>query len=312
MPAGSVPLTCKPPSPSPNPIPPELPATTRPFAPEVLARDGLCFWFERVGPNYFGTHRHRQTQVAIGYGVRDAEFTWQEKGGKLVERRTGGDVIWILPSDTVHSLRLRNAAFWIVFYFDLKFDVTRDVAVRATLIPLSDYVRRDGLIGDLGVALQREQKAGRIENPGHVMKLGALLNSCLLRAHGRETIKSRQLLALSGEITESVRAFVQQHLREPLTLPVLARSVGMSADYFSRRLRLATGLSAEQFVLHERLSQARALLRTGSHSVGSVAEMCGFQSHAAFSKHFSVRFGRPPRSYLPGALKPLKTQDNDG
>lgn len=283
--------------------PPELPATTRPFAPEVFSRQGLSFWFQVVGANYFAKHRHPQAQIALGYGVRHGDFGWQEQGAKPIKRQAGGDLIWFLPGNTDHTLRLRHAAFWIVFYFDLKFDVTRDVAVRATLVPLSDYVRRDGLIGDLGVALQRERKAGQIENPGHVMNLGALLNSCLLRAHGRERAKGYSVLTLPKEVMEGVRRFISDHLREPLSLAVLARAAGLGPDYFSRRLKFSTGLTAEQFVLKERLNHALALLRAGNHSIEDVSERCGFQSHATMTKRFTLRFGRPPRSYLPGECR---------
>ena len=59
-------------------LPLELPATTRPFAPEVFnLGDGLSFWFQGVGANYFATHCHPQSQFAIGYGVRQGDFgTW--------------------------------------------------------------------------------------------------------------------------------------------------------------------------------------------------------------------------------------------
>lgn len=77
----------------------------------------------------------------------------------------------------------------------------------------------------------------------------------------------------------------------------------MGADYFSRRLKFTTGLSAEQFVLQERLNQAQVLLRTGKHTVEEVAELCGFQSHSTLTKCFTLRFGRPPRSYLPGDVR---------
>jgi AraC-like DNA-binding protein len=300
MSAGPVPPTCyvhHPPTPF---ISPKLPAATRPFAPEVFSHNGLSFWFQLVSPNYFAAHRHPQSQIAMGYGVRNGEFGWQENGARPEEQQAGGDLVWFLPAGAEHTLRLRRAAFWIVFYLDPTLDVARDVTVHATLGPLGDYVRRDGLIGDLGAALRRERTAERIENPSHVVHLGSLLGSCLLRAHGKETAKGNPVLALPKEIMEHVRSFVIEHLKEPLTLAVLAKAARMGADYFSRRLKYSTGLTAEQFVQQERLNHAQALLRTGEHSVKNVAELCGFQSHAAMTKQFTVRFGRSPRGYLPG------------
>jgi AraC-like DNA-binding protein len=285
-----------------NSPPPELPAATKSFAPEVFSRGGLRFWFQQVSPNYFLPHSHPEAQIAIGYGVRKGEFQWRE-GNRTVEQEAGGDLVWFLPGNSQHSLRLRRRAFWIVFYLHPGLDIARDVTVRATLGPLSDYVRRDGLIGSLGSALRDERSTERIGNPGHVLNISALLGSCLLRAHTRETTRGHPQLALPGDAKERLRQYVVTHLRDPLPLTVLARAAGMGADYFSRRLRFTTGFSAEQFVLHERLNHAQGLLRTGQHPVEKVAELCGFPSHTTMTKHFSVRFGRPPRSYLPAVLR---------
>ncbi|MDP1578809.1 MAG: AraC family transcriptional regulator [Candidatus Didemnitutus sp.] len=280
--------------------PPALPVSTRPFAPDIYGRgDGLNFWFEQVTANYFASHRHAQSQVALGFGVRGCELGWQENGGRPEERQAGGDVVWFLPRDAEHTVRLRRSAFWIVFYFDPGLDIARDVAVRATLAPLGDYVRRDSLIGDLSAALRRERATGTVEDPAHVVNLGSLLGSCLLRAHARERQKPRAVIPLQKEVKERVRHFVVGHLHEKLTLADLAKMAGMAPDHFSRRLKASTGLTAEQFILRLRLDHAQSLLRTGRYSVEEVAGKCGFKNHASLTKQFSIRFGRPPRSFLP-------------
>lgn len=278
---------------------PELPAATHSFAPEIFAAaQGLTFWFQSTGPNYFASHRHPQSQVAVGYGVHEGCLGWQEAGQPAQNHTVGGDLIWFLPRNADHTVRLRHPGFWIVFFFDSLLDPAWDVAIKASIIPLQDYVRHDVLIGELGTALRRERRRPAIEDPTHAEKLGALLGSCLLRTHTRELVRASPVQALSAEVMDRIRRYILDHLGEPLSVATLARVAGMAPDHFTRRLRFSTGLTAEQFVRHEKLNHAKVLLASGGHSVEEVATLCGFSSHAAMTRQFALRFGRPPRTFV--------------
>jgi AraC family transcriptional regulator len=260
----------------------------------------MWFWFQRIEANYFALHRHPEPQVAIAFDARRCDFGWQDHAAGLVERQAGGDLVWFLPANTDHTVRLRHTAFWIVFYFDPAVARSGGREPQATLGPLGNYVQRDPLIGELSAALRWEHATDAINDRPHIAKIGTLLGSCLLRAHHADSARRESpLSALPGPITHQILQFVSEHLSEKLPLSRLAAEAGMDADHFSRRLRISTGLTAEQFVLHERLKRAKALLKTGGHKVEQVALLCGFSTHAAMTKPFTIRFGRPPRSYLP-------------
>jgi AraC-like DNA-binding protein len=50
-----------------------------------------------------------------------------------------------------------------------------------------------------------------------------------------------------------------------------------------------------------RLEEARRLIEAGTHAVGQVAVLVGYENFGAFSTAFKRQFGRSPSSFLPGA-----------
>lgn len=91
--------------------------------------------------------------------------------------------------------------------------------------------------------------------------------------------------------------WMRERLNLPLQLGKLARRAGMSERTFLRRFKAATGMSPRQWLLEERLDQAKVLLETSNRSVGDIAEGCGLGSAENLRRHFRRRFGTSPGAY---------------
>jgi len=76
------------------------------------------------------------------------------------------------------------------------------------------------------------------------------------------------------------------HRHEHQTLRERARTAG-SAAHFSRTFGELTSRSRQQYVLHYRLEQDRALLADGTLRVATVAQQCGFGSAAHCARQCS-------------------------
>ena len=76
------------------------------------------------------------------------------------------------------------------------------------------------------------------------------------------------------------------------------------ADRFTRRL----GQPPATYVAEYRLDRAAHLLRSGTSSVGAVAEQVGYDSEAAFSRAFRRRFGSPPLRWRKSNPQPPEKQ----
>ena len=101
------------------------------------------------------------------------------------------------------------------------------------------------------------------------------------------------------ELLNHVVAFVMANLpKGDLSLETLADELSLSGSQLNRRIKLLTGVTAQQYVLQVRLEHARLLLQ--EHPGMSVAEIgfqCGFESAASFSRAFRRAFGVAPSQF---------------
>lgn len=91
--------------------------------------------------------------------------------------------------------------------------------------------------------------------------------------------------------------YIEEHTREKLTLPVLARAAGYSPDYLSRRFREEVGCSVGEYCLSAQMSRIMLLLTTTAIPVAELADMFSFCSPSHFTEVFSKRIGCTPTQF---------------
>jgi len=84
---------------------------------------------------------------------------------------------------------------------------------------------------------------------------------------------------------------------DPLSVADLARAAGLSPAYFSRRFRVAFGVTPHGYLLTRRLERAAALLRHTDHSVARICSEVGLTSLGSFTTSFSRTYGASPTAY---------------
>ncbi len=77
----------------------------------------------------------------------------------------------------------------------------------------------------------------------------------------------------------------------------MARMLGVNIRTLTRRFSDAVGCSPTNFVIQARMRSACELLESGALPVHMVAEACGYQSTAFFSREFRKYSGMTPREY---------------
>ena len=92
-------------------------------------------------------------------------------------------------------------------------------------------------------------------------------------------------------------AVVKDNPREEFTLQDMAGRCSMSARTFTRRFRDATGTTPLQWVLSQRMDDARRMLEATDLSVDEVAERCGFGTTLNLRAHFRRRLDTTPTAY---------------
>lgn len=86
------------------------------------------------------------------------------------------------------------------------------------------------------------------------------------------------------------------HPEKDWTLEQMAERCGLSRSAFCKRFLALVGRSPGQILLNLRMHQACRLLQRGQ-AVAEVADACGYQSIAAFTRAFDKVLGLPPGAY---------------
>lgn len=94
-----------------------------------------------------------------------------------------------------------------------------------------------------------------------------------------------------------VRAYVRGHLDKEITLKSMATVAGMSESNFSRRFKASMNITAYQYVLQERLEEAKHMLRHLDISLVHIADATGFSSQSHFSTVFRKHVQLTPLQY---------------
>lgn len=95
---------------------------------------------------------------------------------------------------------------------------------------------------------------------------------------------------------QRVRAYLEAHQGDQLSLEAIARDVGMSVSVLQRLFHAAFGTSVFDYARGRRMERARAALIRDQVSVTEAAEIAGYASPANFATAFKRRFGHSPSS----------------
>lgn len=108
----------------------------------------------------------------------------------------------------------------------------------------------------------------------------------------------RQLLMRDSHASRITKAInlIQKEYAAPLAVTDLANIAGMSTSSFHEHFKAVTSSTPLQYQKDLRLLQARQLMLDGTHSVSSVAYEVGYESPTQFSREYSRKFGKTPRS----------------
>lgn len=114
------------------------------------------------------------------------------------------------------------------------------------------------------------------------------------------------LAMFSGEKTTSVDAigevltYISMHIERPLSVEELAKRANLSPYYFSRIFKQNTGFSPYDYILNQRVENAKYLLRTTDFPIKKIASCCGFGTLSSFCTNFKKRVGDSPLRYREG------------
>jgi len=109
--------------------------------------------------------------------------------------------------------------------------------------------------------------------------------------------ESAMLNKNNPDVCQQAIYFIQTHLHEPLSLPLIAREVKLSPVHLSRLFRQFSGISLMRYVRQQRINAAKSILLNGPESINEIAVLLNFKRAAAFCSVFRQETGMTPLQF---------------
>lgn len=109
----------------------------------------------------------------------------------------------------------------------------------------------------------------------------------------------RESPELSREILIA-EEFIRANVLQPISIEDVARHVGYSGYYLSRKFAKETGLKFSEYLNRERIRYAQSLLRGTEYSIQQISDMLHFSSTSYFGRVFKELTGQSPMAYRQG------------
>lgn len=101
-------------------------------------------------------------------------------------------------------------------------------------------------------------------------------------------------------VVARARQFIEERSSEELSLSEVAKAVSMSAFYFCKTFKKATGLTFTHYLSRVRVEKVKSLLLNPHTRVSEAAFAAGFQSLSQFNRVFLRIVGEQPSTYRDG------------
>jgi AraC family transcriptional regulator len=159
------------------------------------------------------------------------------------------------------------------------------------------YAAADPFIREVGSALARDFRAGRVPGSAYLESLAGVIAIHLATHHCEKHLPDARCSGLADHKLRRVVDFISTHLADTIRIRDLARMVHMSLYHFARMFRHTTGMPPHLYLTLKRIEHAKLLLRDGDLPLVQVAASVGFQTQGHFTAVFHRHAGTTPRVF---------------
>ena len=162
------------------------------------------------------------------------------------------------------------------------------------LILCSRASMRGGLSPEIAYNLNDyyAQKIEQCQSMADTTKLGAQI----LEDYVARVRESRENPDISDSIRNSCE-YIKAHLTEPIHVKKLAQQSGYAEYYFSHKFKKEMGVRVKEYILHEKIEQAKVMLTSSDESIQKIGDSLAFGSRSYFYTCFQKAEGMSPSEY---------------
>lgn len=247
---------------------------------------------------------HLGRNWAKGLKDYDLWFVWDGRGRMRLTNREitlrPGVCLWMRPGRRYEADQDEKARLGVNYIHFSAFTGSMDLPLSAFEPPFE--VHRTRQVEFVDTVMRRIVELG--DNPSAQAAANTLVTG-LLTELTREHTAAANLQISSTEqhhrdVVMKTAARIKESPAQTPPISELAGNAGYSVDHFSRVFLKITGQRPQDYVINAKIERSRQLLAESDLTIGSIAEVVGFQDIFYFSRQFRQRTGATPTEFRRG------------
>lgn len=243
---------------------------------------------------------HCYLQHSVVVYLADEDNSIRKIGDTVQKEKINYGDVAIIPAGVNHWQRSQSdISEMIILTIEPHFlnRLARD-NVNANLIELKPtFARADILIQSIALNLQAELKQKQcdrvyIESLYQALLLHLIKNHCHKEYNPQKALNGLPPYKLKQTIN-----YINCNLAENIKTYEIAKMLGFSQYYFCRLFRQSTGIPPYRYIIKQRISKAKILIKKNKLCLLDIAIECGFSSQSQMTHHFRKLVGVTPKVY---------------
>src|ERR1700677_392917 len=164
-----------------------------------------------------------------------------------------------------------------------------DVRLRLPKPGFDDYIITN-LLNMINFAFDNPEQTSQLL----IDEVSVLLMSHLIHNYSDISPPERSRGGLASWQERIAKEILVARICDPPTADELGRACGVSARHFFRAFRQSTGRTPHQWLMQERVVEAKNLLEHSDRTLAEISAMCGYANLSHFCRAFLRNFGQSP------------------
>jgi AraC family transcriptional regulator len=158
------------------------------------------------------------------------------------------------------------------------------------------FGQQDLQLHQIGMLLFAELQSGGMMGQLYAESLTQVLIIHLLRHYSTltQTITSQNRSLTRAQLQQAID-YIHTYLNRDLSLAELASVINISPTYFASLFKQAMGISPHQYVIQQRVEQAKLMLSKTDLAIADIALQVGFSSQSHLTQQFKRLTGMTPK-----------------
>lgn len=212
-----------------------------------------------------------------------------------------GDNLFVPAGQPSYWCRDKSGVICTPLHICLKPELIQQVAETSDmganqfeLVPC--FGQQDLQLHQIGMLMLAELRSGGMMGQLYVESLTQILVIHLLRHYSTLT---RPITSQNNSFTriqlQQVIDYIHTYLNRDLSLAELASVINISPTYFASLFKQAMGISPHQYVIRQRVEQAKLMLLKTDLAIADIALQVGFSSQSHLTQQFKRLTGITPK-----------------